>query len=51
MQLAKNTAPYSEMAYFDGNACAHVAAYLEAKRLEWLRKRTQAAVQKLYNAR
>jgi len=39
-----NSASYSEMAYFDGNHCAHCAARDEFNRLEWLKKRTMAAI-------
>jgi hypothetical protein len=34
---------YAEAAYFDRHPCAHVAAYHEHKRLQWLARRTMAA--------
>jgi hypothetical protein len=38
---------YAEAAYFDGNHCAHVAAYEEAKRLDRIRSTTAAHFQRL----
>lgn len=35
---------YSEMAYFDGNACQHVAAWEEHKRLPRIRKEARSAL-------
>lgn len=35
---------YAESAYFDGNHCAHVAAFEERQRLASLAKRNRAAL-------
>lgn len=37
---------YSEAAYFDGNHCAHVAAWQEAKRLARIRKQGAAMLER-----
>jgi hypothetical protein len=34
---------YSEAAYFDGNHCAHVAAWEERRRLDGINRRARAA--------
>lgn len=36
-----NTASYSEMSYFDGNACAHCAAREEFQRLRRIQRQTR----------
>lgn len=36
--------PYSEMAYFEGNHCQHVAAYDEARRLARIAARNREAL-------
>lgn len=40
---------YSEASYFDGYHFAHIAARNEHIRLEWLRKRNEAALRNTYN--
>lgn len=34
---------YSEAAYFDGNHCAHVAAWQERRRLDGIERRNRTA--------
>ena len=42
---------YSEAAYFDGNHCAHVAAWEDAKRLARIRAQGRACLERRMGSR
>lgn len=49
--MFQNVASYSEAAYFDGYAFAHIAAWEEEKRLRRIRRQCAQAVERERRAR